>query len=80
MPPGKVSKPGEPVAGSSTANPPPLKISGIVWNEEPSMRRAVINGYLASEGFTVEGVKVVEIFPTKVRFLHQGRYFDISVF
>ena len=68
------------MTGSSTANPPPLKISGIVWNEEPSMRRAVINGHLASEGFTVEGVKVVEIFPTKVRFLHQGRYFEISVF
>lgn len=80
VPPGKVSKPGEPVAGSSTANPPPLKISGIVWNEEPSMRRAVINGHFTSEGSTVEGVKVVEILPTKVRFLHQGRYFEISVF
>ncbi len=78
--PGKASKPSEPVAGSSTANPPPLKISGIVWNEEPSMRRAVINGNFVTEGSAVEGVKVVEIFPTKVRFLHQGRYFEISVF
>jgi hypothetical protein len=80
VPPGKVSKPGEPAAGGSTQNPPPLKISGIVWNEDPSLRRAVINGSLLTEGSLIEGVKVVEIFATKVRFLHQGRYFEISVF
>ena len=80
VPPGKVSKPGEPVAGSSAADPPPLKISGIVWNEESSNRRAVINGTLLSEGSTIEGVKVVEIFPTKVRFLYQGAYFEKSIF
>jgi hypothetical protein len=80
VPPGKASKPGEPVAGSSAANPPPLKISGIVWNEEASKRRAVVNGSFATEGSVIEGVKVVEIFPTKVLFLHQGRYFEISVF
>jgi hypothetical protein len=80
VPPGKVSKPGEPAAGGSAQNPPPLKISGIVWNEDPSLRRAVINGSLVTEGSLVEGVKVVEIFATKVRFLHQGRYFEISVF
>jgi len=79
-PPGRDSKPGVPVAGKSAADPPPLKISGIVWNEEPSMRRAVINGSLTSEGSTIEGVTVVEIFPTKVRFLHQGAYFEKSVF
>jgi hypothetical protein len=80
VPPGKVSKPGEPAAGGSTQNPPPLKISGIVWNEDPSLRRAVINGSLVTEGSLIEGVKVVEIFATKVRFLHQNRYFEISVF
>ena len=80
VPPGKVSKPGESVAGSSAVDPPPLKISGIVWNEEPSSRRAVINGTLLSEGSAIEGVKVVEIFPTKVRFLYQGAYFEKSIF
>jgi len=78
--PGTVRKPAEQVPGSSAVNPPPLKISGIVWNEDPSKRRAVINGSFTIEGSTIEGVKVVEIFPTKVRFLHQGRYFEISVF
>jgi len=80
VPPGTAPKPGEQVSGSSAANPPPLKISGIVWNEEPPKRRAVINGSFTTEGSLIEGVKVVEIFPTKVRFLHQGRYFEISIF
>lgn len=78
--PGTAPKPAEQVSGSSALNPPALKISGIVWNEEPSRRRAVINGSFTTEGSMIEGVKVVEIFPTKVRFLHQGRYFEISVF
>jgi type II secretory pathway component PulC len=64
------------VAGGS----PQLKISGIVWHEEPAKRRAVVNGSFTSEGSVIEGVKIVEIFPTKVRFLHQGRYFEVSVF
>ncbi|MGA2959668.1 MAG: general secretion pathway protein GspB [Thermodesulfobacteriota bacterium] len=57
-----------------------LKISGIVWHEEPSERRAVINGSFTKEGSVIEGVKVVEIFPTRVRFSHNGRTFEISVF
>lgn len=78
--PPTVPKPAEQVSGSSAVNPPAMKISGIVWNEEPSKRRAVINGSFTNEGSMIEGVKVVKIFPTKVLFLHQGRYFEISVF
>ncbi len=78
--PGTAPKPADQVSASSAAHPPALKISGIVWNEDPSRRRAVINGSFTTEGSMIEGVKVVEIFPTKVRFLHQGRYFELSVF
>jgi general secretion pathway protein B len=78
--PGTAPKPAAQVSGSFAVNPPALKISGIVWNEEPSKRRAVINGSFTTEGSMIEGAKVVEIFPTKVLFLHQGRYFEISVF
>lgn len=78
--PGTGPRPAEQASGSSAVHPPALKISGIVWNEESSKRRAVVNGSFTTEGSTIEGVKVVEIFPTKVRFLHQGRYFEISVF
>lgn len=59
---------------------PELKISGIVWHEESSKRRAVINGHFTSEGSVVDGVTVVEIHPTKVRFSQNGRFFEISAF
>jgi hypothetical protein len=63
----------------SDAAPPSLKLSGIVWQEEPSERRAMINGRTATEGSMIEGVKVVEIHPTRVRFSHNGRTFEITL-
>ena len=77
---GAARKPGAQTGDETSSSPPPLKISGIVWHEEPSMRRAVINGSFITEGSMIEGVKVVEIFPTKVRFLYKGQSFEISVF
>ncbi len=70
---------GTAVTGPSSS-PPRLKISGIVWNDDPAKRRAVINGIFTNEGSVVEGLKVLEILPTKVRFLHQGRPLEISIF
>jgi hypothetical protein len=78
--PGSAKKFPEPTRKESATTPPLLKISGIVWHEEPSERRAVINGSFTKEGSVIEGVKVVEIFPTRVRFSHNGRTFEISVF
>jgi len=63
----------------SPTAPPLLKLSAIVWNEDPSMRFAMINGIKTTEGSEIEGVKVVEINPTSVRFLQNGRYFEISM-
>ncbi len=80
VPPASTKKPAEPTPRESAATPPPLKISGIVWHEEPSGRRAVINGTFTKEGSVIEGVKVVEIFPTRVRFSYKGRIFEISAF
>ncbi len=70
--------PEQSTTGSST-NPPPLKVSAIVWYEDPSLRFIMVNGIKASEGSFVEGVKVVEINPTRVRFLYNDRYFEISM-
>jgi len=78
--PGSTKKPSEPAPKEPSTTPPPLKISGIVWHEEPSDRRAVINGTFTKEGSIIEGVKVVEIFPTRVRFSYNGRTFEISAF
>jgi len=64
--------------GSATT-PPLLKLSAIVWYEQPSERFAMINGMKANEGSVIEGVKVVEIHPTSVRFLYNGQHFEISM-
>ena len=59
---------------------PQLKISGIIWNRDPAMRRAVINGSFTPEGSQIEGAKVVEILPTSVRFSYKNQVFEISAF
>ena len=64
--------------GSATT-PPSLKLSAIVWYEEPSKRFAMINGVIITEGSVIEGVKVEEIYPDRVRFSHNGRPFEISI-
>ena len=69
----------EPTPNISATNPASLKLSAIVWYEEPSRRFAMINGIIATEGSSVEGAKVVEINPTSVRLLHDGQYFEISM-
>jgi len=75
-PPKKI--PETPVA-EPTKKPPSLTISAIVWYEDPSMRFAIVNGLKAIEGSLVEGVKVVEINRTSVRFLHNQQYFEVSI-
>ena len=77
--PGNAKKAAEPTPKESTSNPPSLTLSGILWQEEPSERRAMINGIILSEGSVIEGVKVLEIHPTRVRLSHNGRPFEISI-
>ena len=77
--PSSAKKIPEQATTGSPTNPPSLKLSAIVWYEDPSMRFAMVNGIKASEGTIVEGVKVVEINPTSVRFLYNDRYFEISM-
>jgi len=73
-------KPAEPPSIRSTTTPPALKLTAVVWYEEPSRRFAFINGNKVNEGGVIEGAKVVEIFPDRVRLLHNDRQFEISLF
>lgn len=77
--PSPVKKSPELTTSGSSTNPPVLKLSAIVWYEEPSRRFAMINGLKAIEGSIIEGVKIVEINPTSVRFLHNDKYFEVSM-
>jgi len=79
VPSSSIKKIPEQATTGSPTNPPSLKLSAIVWYEDPSMRFIMVNGIKASEGSFVEGVKVVEIKPTSVRFLYNGRYFEITM-
>ena len=63
----------------SAMTSPLLNISAIVWYEEPSERFAMINGLIVTEGAVVEGMKVEEIYPDRVRFLHNGQHLEISI-
>ena len=69
-----------PSPNASAGALPQLKISGIIWNRDPAMRRAVINGSFIPEGSQIEGAKVVEILPTSVRFSYKNQVFEISAF
>jgi general secretion pathway protein B len=77
--PEKTNIPSEHAANGSAATLPSLNISAIVWYEEPSKRFAMINGLIATEGSVVEGMKVEEIYPNRVRFLHNGQHLEISI-
>jgi general secretion pathway protein B len=75
----KTKKTAESIPSGSAITPPSLKLSAIVWYEEPSKRFAMINGNIATEGSVIEGVKVVEIYPDRVRFSHNNQSFEIPI-
>jgi general secretion pathway protein B len=75
----KTPTPPQQVPDTSAITPPSLKISAIVWYDEPFKRFAMINDRISHEGSVIEGVKVEEIYPNRVRFSHEGRFFVISV-
>jgi hypothetical protein len=79
VPSSRIEKIPEQATPGSPTNPPSLKLSAIVWYDDPSLRFIMVNGIKASEGSFVEGVKVVEIMPTSVRFLYNDQYFEISM-
>jgi general secretion pathway protein B len=73
-------RPGEPTLPGSAVTPPSLKLSAIVWYEEAAKRFAVINGVISYEGSVIEGAKVVEIYPDRVRFVQNDRHFEVPMF
>ena len=64
----------EDVAGSESQN---LVVSGIAWQEERGLRRAVVNGSLVGEGAEILGTRIVEIRENRVRFSRNGKSWDI---
>jgi len=52
-------------------------VSGIAWQDERSLRRAVINGFLVGEGAEIQGAKIIEIKENRVRFSGGGEIFEV---
>jgi len=77
--PGDMRKPPEQTPRGSAVTAASLRLSGIVWSEEPSKRLAVINGMVTTEGYVFEGVKVMEIHPDHVLLLLNDQPFELSL-
>ncbi|SNB46102.1 general secretion pathway protein GspB [Geobacter sp. DSM 9736] len=58
---------------------PSIRISGIAWQKDSSSRYAVVNGRAVGEGAIVEGAKVEEILPDKVRFSSGSGTFEVHL-
>lgn len=56
-----------------------LSVSGIAWQDERSLRRAVVNGALVGEGAEIAGARVVEIGERRVRFSRGGQSISVSL-
>lgn len=54
-----------------------ITVSGIAWQDERYLRRAVINGSLVGEGAEILGAKVIEIRENRVRFSRSGEIFEV---
>jgi general secretion pathway protein B len=68
-----------PAPPPAAAAPPQISVSGIGWRDDPASRMAMVNGSPVRVGATVQGARVEEIFPDRVRFSIQGRPFEVAV-
>ncbi len=59
--------------------PGSLKVSGIAWQKDATSSLAVVNGHAVMKGGSVEGFKVEDIFPDRVRFAGEGRTFELLI-
>jgi len=64
---------------AAAPKPPTLRVSGIAWQKDSTSRLAVINGSSVTEGGMVEGARVEEIFPDRVRLSYNGSTFEIQM-
>ena len=54
-----------------------ITVSGIAWQDERSLRRAVVNGSLVAEGAEIMGALILEIKENRVRFSRNGQVFEV---
>lgn len=65
------------MSGQKNSGDNGITVSGIAWQDERSLRRAVINGQLVGEGAEIDGAKIIEIKESRVRFNRSGDIFEV---
>ena len=63
----------------TTTAPADIKLSGIAWQDDRRLRRAVINGFLRKEGAIVSGARITDIQADRVRFSSTSGLFEIKL-
>lgn len=66
-----------PSAPAPAAEPEQLRVSGIVYQDDPEGRIAVVNDLPVMQGTPVAGAVVEEILPDRVRFSRDGHSFEV---
>jgi general secretion pathway protein B len=63
-----------------TPSPPPrITVSGIAYQKNGVLRLAVVNGAPVKEGADVDGARVEEILPDRVKFSREGKKFEVTL-
>ncbi len=78
-PPVSVAEPAPAEPPAPVEKHPRLSVTGIGWQKDSSSRLAVVNGTAVSEGSSIEGARVEEIFPDRVRFSAAGERFEVFI-
>jgi general secretion pathway protein B len=77
------SRPAEPIKEAAppppAASPSQFTVAGIGWRDDPASRMAMVNGSAVRVGSMVDGARVEEIFPDRVRFNYQQRSFEVQL-
>jgi general secretion pathway protein B len=74
--PSHVKRPEKPAPQVAASAPAGITVSGIAWEDNRRLRRAVVNGSLVSEGRLIAGYKVEEIKENSVRLSKGGQMFE----
>lgn len=71
-------KASSPPPGTTPARPDFI-ISAIIWYEESSERKAVVDGKSLREGDIIDGWRVQQIYPSRVIFVKDGKPFEVNM-
>lgn len=77
LPKEKAEAPLQTRPAATTSDSGNLVVTGIAWQEERNLRRAVVNGALLGEGAEIQGARILEIRENRVRLSRGGETFEV---